>query len=73
MAHHVYDPILGRQTSKDDLVPGHLGRSPLIIDDEDDEDSKRSWEDVTELTQQHTGQGWTGPGRHECRFWVIFS
>ena len=57
MAHHVFDPIPGRQTLKDDLVPGHLGRSPLIIDDEDDEDSKRSWEDVAEFSQQHTGQG----------------
>ena len=36
MAHHVYDPTPGRQTLKDDLVLGHLGRSPLIIDDEDD-------------------------------------
>ena len=23
---------------KDDLVPGHFGRGPFIIDDEDDED-----------------------------------
>ena len=37
MAHHVYDPIPGRETLKDDLAPGHLGRCPLIIDDEDDE------------------------------------
>ena len=47
MVHHVYDPGTGRQTLKDDLVPGHLGRSPLIIDDEDDE---------AELTRQHRGQ-----------------
>ena len=47
LAHHVYDPGTGRQTLKDDLVPGHLGRSPLIIDDEDDE---------AELMRQYTGQ-----------------
>ena len=47
-AHHVHDPVPGRQTLKDDLVPGHLGRDPLIIDDEDDE-----------LTQQHSDQGWS--------------
>ena len=47
LAHHVYDPIFGRQTLKDDVVPGHLGRSPLIIDDEDDE---------AELTRQRAGQ-----------------
>ena len=34
-----------RQTLKDDLVPGHLGRDPLLIDDEDDE-----------LTQQPSDQ-----------------
>ena len=44
---------------KDDLVPGHLGRGPLIIDDEDDEDGKRSWEDVAKLAQPHSGQGWS--------------
>ena len=44
---------------KDDLVPGHLGRDPFIIDDEDDEDGKRSWEDVAELTQQHSDQRWS--------------
>ena len=33
---------------KDDLVPGHLGRDPLIIDDED-----------VELTQQHSDQSWS--------------
>ena len=38
------------------LVPGHLARSPFIIDDEDDEDGKRSWEDVAELAQQHSDQ-----------------
>ena len=43
LAHHVHDPGTGRQTLKDDVVPGHLGRRPLIIDDEDDE---------VELTQQ---------------------
>ena len=32
------------------MVHGHLGRCPLIIDDEDDE---------VELTQQHTGQKWS--------------
>ena len=32
-AQYSYDPVLGRQTMKDDLVPGHLGRDPLIIDD----------------------------------------
>ena len=37
MAHHVLNPVPGRQTLKDDLVSGHLGRDPLIIDDEDDE------------------------------------
>ena len=39
------DPVPGRQTVKNDLVPGHLGRGPFIIDDEDDE-----------LTQQHPDQ-----------------
>ena len=51
MAHHVYDPVPGRQINKDDLVPGHLGRGSLIIDDEDGEDGNRSWEDVAELAQ----------------------
>ena len=41
---------------KNDLVPGQLGRGPIIIDDEDDEDGKRSWEDVAELAQQHPDQ-----------------
>ena len=50
LVHHVYDPIPGRQILKDDLVPGHLGRRPLIIDDEDDE---------VELTQHYTGQKWS--------------
>ena len=59
MAHHVYDPVLERQTMKDDLVPGHLGRGPFIIDDEDDEDGKRSWEDVAELAQHHSDQRWS--------------
>ena len=40
-AHHVLNPVPGRQTLKDDLMPGH----PLIIDDEDDE-----------LTQQPSDQ-----------------
>ena len=31
------NPVPGPQTLKDDPVPGHLGRDPLIIDDEDDE------------------------------------
>ena len=44
---------------KDDMVPGHLGRGPFIIDDEDDEDGKRSWEDVAELAQQHSDQRWS--------------
>ena len=56
MAHHVCDPVPERQTLKDDLVPGHPGRGPFIIDDEDDEDGKRSWEDVAELAQQHSDQ-----------------
>ena len=60
MAHHVYDPVPGRQIKKDDLVPGHLGRGSLIIDDEDDEDGTRSWEDVAELAQQHSDQRWSG-------------
>ena len=59
MAHHVYDPVPGRQIKKDDLVPGHLGRGSLIIDDENDEDDNRSWEDVAELAQQHADQGWS--------------
>ena len=50
LVHHVYDPIPGRQILKDDLVPGHLGRRPLIIDDEDDK---------VELTQHFTGQRWS--------------
>ena len=41
---------------KDDLIRGHLGRGPFIIDDKDDEDGKRSWEDVAELAQQHPDQ-----------------
>ena len=41
-AHHVFDPVPGRQTVKDDLVPGHLGRDPLIIDDEEDELTQQS-------------------------------
>ena len=36
-AHH-NDPVPGRQTLKDDLIPGH----PLIIDDEDDELTQQS-------------------------------
>ena len=58
-AHHAYDPSPARQIMKDALVPGHLGRGPLIIDDEDDEGGKRSWEDVAELAQQHSGQRWS--------------
>ena len=54
-----YDPVPGRRAMKDDLIPGRLGQGPLIIDDEDDEDGKRSWEDVAELAQQHSGQGWS--------------
>ena len=72
MAHHVYDSIPGRQTMKDDLVPGHLGRSPLIIDDEDDENSKRSWEDVAELAQQHTGQGWSNDWKAGKQVRVVY-
>ena len=41
----MFDPVPARQTLKDDLVPGHLGRDPLIIDNEDDE-----------LTQQPSDQ-----------------
>ena len=59
MAHHVYDPVPERQTMNDDLLPGHLGRGPFIIDDEDDEDGKRSREDVAELAQQHSDQRWS--------------
>ena len=47
---------LGRRAMEDDLVPERLGRGPLIIDDEDDEGDKRSWEDVAESPQQHMGQ-----------------
>ena len=50
MVHHVYAQFPGRQILKDDLVPGHLGRRPLIIDDEDDE---------VELTQHYTGRKWS--------------
>ena len=41
-AHHVLNPVPGRQTMKDDLVPRHLGRDPLIIDDEEDELTQQS-------------------------------
>ena len=53
------DPVPGRQIKKDDLVPGHLGRGPLIIDDEDDEDGNRSWAVVAELARQHSDQRWS--------------
>ena len=40
---------------RDDLVPGHLGRDPLIIDDEDDEltqHSDQSWSSVWKAGMQ---------------------
>ena len=40
-AHH-NDPVLGRQTLKDDLIPGH----PLIIDDDDDELTQQSSDQI---------------------------
>ena len=53
------DPVPGRQIKKDDLVPGHLGRGSLIIDDEDGEDGNGSWEELAELAQQHSDQRWS--------------
>ena len=46
------DPVPGRRLAHHifDLVPGHLGRRPLIIDDEDDE---------VELTKHYTGHNWS--------------
>ena len=40
-AHH-NDPVPGRQTLKDDMIPGH----PLIIDDEDDELTQQSSDQI---------------------------
>ena len=40
-AHH-NDPVPGRQTLKDDMIPGH----PLVIDDEDDELTQQSSDQI---------------------------
>ena len=65
------DPVPGRQFKKDDLVPGHLGRGSLIIDDEDDEDGNRSWEDVAELAQQRSDQKWSSVWKADMQVRVV--